>query len=355
MKERNRLFAILLSVVMAISYMPALAFAEAERDVPVDTATVEESLDVQPEAEAVEEQPAEEPEAVAPETAEPEAAEAEEVEEELVSTPEDPAAALEPAPEETLETPAKDFGKTDAEIVSIRFESHDGNPVKLTEGINGYYSSVGEEQVFHYRLDSNSPFDMDDSIIVEYNDGSSATYKSSYGSVYFVNTDNVQDGFHLPIEFRIAESESSSTAWGPDESHVFTLIYRNNEAISFTVPVRTVTNPIASIQFLTSKGQGTEDNPIELAEGVDGYIDAEGDGLYHYTYWYKNGDVLIISYSDGSTESYFYDNNKFVSKSGIKLDISREFPSLYTGHAYNEEWKIGEKSQGYARESAAAL
>ena len=137
MKERNRLFAILLSVVMAISYMPALAFAEAEGDVPVDTATVEESLDVQPEAEAVEEQPAEEPEAVAPETAEPEAAEAEEVEEELVSTPEDPAAALEPAPEETLETPAKDFGKTDAEIVSIRFESHDGNPVKLTEGING--------------------------------------------------------------------------------------------------------------------------------------------------------------------------------------------------------------------------
>ena len=333
MKERNRLFAILLSVVMAISYMPALAFAEAEGDVLVDTAAVEESLDVQPEAEAVEEQPAEEPEAVAQKTAEPEASEVEEDEAEFILTPEDSALVLEPAPEETLETPAQGFGKTDAEIVSARFESHDGNPVKLMDGICGNYMDTGEGLFFYYSLWNPESLKQGDKIIIEYSDGSSLTYeKTPVASTtpQFVNVDNPADVFYLnPSIFSTDDGgQSYDNKWGVGETHDIFLSYIGNEKFSFTVVVETVANPIDSLQFVTSAGQGTKENPIELMDGIDGEmgIISNPDGTqtkyFHYDYRFKDGDILTINYSDGSSERYFYNKQKeaFINNSGSELE-----------------------------------
>ena len=341
MKERNRLFAILLSIVMVVSYMPAFAFAGTEDAAPSEAQAAEEAQETQPEAPTEETEPAAEEPTDAPEPATEGVKPAGEAETTaLVDADTEEPGLVKSEPEETG-TSAKNIAAPE-DITSMEFISHDGNPVVLTEGVNGYYQSL-EDEHFVYSLFSGGPMlPAGDKIKVTYADGSEASYSCLYSSI-FENDQDESDQFDLGAEFSITDDQSDSQ-WKPGETHEFVLTYNANNAISFSIPVTTMGNAIDSIQYIGSEHAGTQDDPIELMEGVDSnFYENVGEGFEYYYYYWKKGDRLVINYAGGETKAYTFDDNNygFIDGEGARLDGGTSSLSFYNADQWTNHWYPG--------------
>lgn len=340
MKKRNRLFAVLMAIMMVVTYMPGLAYAAAEDEAEPDPAV---TTDIQDEAEPEEAEAtthAEVDEPVEDETP------AESTEPEVQT--EEPAAQDEDA-EPADGDPAAPEEPEYREIDSIEFEPANG-PLELIEGV---YGEIAEDEngdeYFRYDLEDFPCFENGDQLTVKYAD-SEESYIYTYhgyddvGEMVFAREDGDGYDFIYADDF---EYESNQTgAWTAGEEYSFTISLRGAET---EYPVVVVESPVKAISF--SRGY-SEEHPIELTEGVDGYFESGESVSRPYFYYYMKyavGDVLTVTkeadgeeieteYTLEASDSYS-GYGDFISEDGdsISVDDLREI----SNQNYDNQWTPG--------------
>lgn len=110
--------------------------------------------------------------------------------------------------------------------------------------------------------------------------------------------------------------------------------------LTTTTSVSIVENPVASIEF-------TPVNPIEYMEETNGYFEYDENGDEYYYYYspsFEIGDILKITYKDGTVTEYTYvgwlddSNAYFESSDGVRIDADdiNRYNDQYINH-----WSLG--------------
>ncbi len=336
MKEKHRILAILLSLAMIITYMPAIAFAEGSESEPVDT-TIEEPQETQSEVSLNEGEPTASFDANENDSDEDEG-------EKLEISKEQPL--LEQIEEPSNESLTKGPGDNGKTVSSIEFITDDGKPIELIEGINGYYSDYGSGKFFCYWIHNGPEIFKNDRIIVTYTDNSVAAYINTY-EASFVNENDMSDILQLGMSIQVDNGENGGQSydnqWHVGESHFFTCTYNGQSDIYFTIPVIIVANPVESIYFYGSGRTGTSDDRIELIEGIDSYLLSYTEVPFqYYRYNFKQNDMLAVYYTDKDPEYYFFNERKweFRTSDGKSLDTSKSQVAFFDDQL-NNHWFPG--------------
>lgn len=110
--------------------------------------------------------------------------------------------------------------------------------------------------------------------------------------------------------------------------------------LTTTTSVSIVENPVASIEF-------TPVNPIEYMEETNGYFEYDENGDEYYYYYspsFEIGDILKITYKDGTVTEYTYvgwlddSNAYFESSDGVRINAEdvKQNDDQYINH-----WSLG--------------
>ncbi len=355
MKLAGRIFAVLLSVMMIVTYMPAMAFAEGEG--PEAASTAEE---LTTDGEATVGEGSEENEGIVDgqDAADPDAAKdgeeavddaAEDGEEDADGATVDGEEAVDSAAEGGEEAVSGAAEEIDEEVVeeeapalrggdegddpedpedpedpidSVVFERDGNNYVEITENSGGTLVNEGEEDEYYlYSM----MLKEGDKVTVSFKDG------TSYEYVYHVrNYDEGYDeeGFYLgedPVQEviwnkGISSDQSFENKWVYDPEstaeYSFELNFYSDVidcAVSARIPVILVADPVLGIEFERADGSST----IELAENTHGesewdYVDDDNEIQYfrYYSDPSRDGDKIYVMYTDGSETEYVYDSDR---------------------------------------------
>lgn len=270
MKIKERALSILLSLVMVLTFMPALAFAEGDEAPSADNAPV------------VEEPLVEEP-----------ASEAPTVEEPVVE---------EKAEEDFVETPIEDFVEPEKEVLqadALNAGSFDENAtaeliLKDNRTITCDYDGEG----------LNFPI-VGDKIVITYSDNETKTYEYMYNAENndedFYNGDEwLRHYYRMPL---VGETSFVINVWDNYEDTTTFDTY-------ITVPV-TVESSVSSIAFSPASITVYSEDIAETDEGYvyyslwnrHKYIDNEGDQCWSC---FAEGDAITVNYSNGTSEAFTY-------------------------------------------------
>ncbi len=171
---------------------------------------------------------------------------------------------------------------------------------------------------------------------LEYSDGTHVEYmyKSEFDD-FFDESGNSLDIWNY---WSLYSDQSEENQWSAGV-HYFTL-YDYNYGFSVKIPVTIKENPIESISY-------TPVETIELIENVDGYwsggemVEIGGEPeWFEYSFPTKNGDILTINYSDGTSLDFVFEEYAgFIDSDGNTIssyDIRR-----YSSQSYENRWGAG--------------
>ncbi len=141
-------------------------------------------------------------------------------------------------------------------------------------------------------------------------------------------------------------SYQEETPWTVGGENLLTVEYMNKTT---QVSMSVKENPVESIEF-------TPANPEDytLFFEVDGRLNGEGFGepyFHYYTPDLREGDVLTVKYTDGSTIDYIYDEgywygednyqkNGWFSENGEEIDESKTYVHFYNNQE-DTHWTLG--------------
>lgn len=207
------------------------------------------------------------------------------------------------------------------------------NPVELIKYADGYWSGYWlwneedftEEYVEWFRYETRNIYKDGDIITVTYKDGTVTEYEcwtddgssgwSGEPSSGFVD----KDGNALPRgnDFSVTnfyDSQTYENQWSVGNEYELTFSYFGRQT---TVPVKIVESPVESITF-------TPAQPIELVQGVDGYVDDMRDYFSYYCRYEQVGNTITLNYQDGTSKDFVYKATEYsfwwVSDNGEELN-----------------------------------
>lgn len=87
-----------------------------------------------------------------------------------------------------------------------------------------------------------------------------------------------------------------------------------------------------------TKGEFIPVEPMELVENIDGWYceDENGEKYFEYYPSFSDGDAVVLTFGDGSTEKYVYEDYDFYNESEEPLDW------YYSDDQYENHWSLGE-------------
>ena len=186
-----------------------------------------------------------------------------------------------------IETPVESFTLTPAK------------PYEIFENTKGYSCDEGWKY--------NSPFGdeggrEDDVITVKYTDGTIELFTGDEEGTFYNN-----EGDYLRVE-------SSSFVFNGTGETTFkvTLCDYGN---SIDVPVTIIENPVESFTLKPVK-------PYEIVENTNGWFD-EDNRWYYESPDFNNGDEITVYYTNGTNDTFTYDEWGFYNKNGEYLRVDR--------------------------------
>ncbi len=217
-------------------------------------------------------------------------------------------------------------------VESFSYEMN--KPIEIIEGSSGYWDTRyyndenGEEQYeeyFHYYL----PYlgNYIDKFIVNYADGTSEEFINEYNEMWdewcYTNSDGER------IDYSLSDNQYEEP-WTLGEDNSFKIEINGTE---MNVPVAIIENPISSAEFISVSS-------IELVEGVNGnYYGTRFEYSLSSEHLYRDGNILKVNYSDGTSVEYVYDSDigDFCDENNTPLGTM----GFGTSSDQDEEWVVG--------------
>lgn len=206
----------------------------------------------------------------------------------------------------------------------------------IYEGVNCREETDYNGEIFYY-YDLN--FELGDKITLITKNGERIDYvypESTWGSSgSFISADfENENGEIVQVSINIEQYETHWTV-----GNVYELTVECN-GLTTTTNVSIVENPISSIDFIPV-------NPIEYMEETNGYFEYDENGDEYYYYYspsFEIGDILKITYKDGTVTEYTYvgwlddSNAYFESSDGVRINAEdvKQNDDQYINH-----WSLG--------------
>lgn len=240
-------------------------------------------------------------------------------------------------------------------VTKVEFELADGSgTMKLVENVDGFIDWEYDEDdnridYFYYAFPA---FEEGDSLYVTKNGGTQKyVYRGDipdgdYLRSGFVNTSNEQDViFDDEVDYYRSNQPYYSPWVKGGEGYTFDCRYFG---VSFSIPVEIIENPVASFKFLR-EGYG-EDQPIELTEGIDAWLNSDGGSNRWFEYYltFKNGDTIRVTdpqddssdynavpYSEDWDEAEYFENEEGKKIKAWNINQTSD-------QSFKNEWKPGD-------------
>lgn len=224
---------------------------------------------------------------------------------------------------------------TENPVLSIEFIPV--NPSECMENTNGYFrNDAGGEEYFNYYTPW---FEIGDVLRINNKDGSIEEY-----TYIGWNGDSEASCFESSDGTLITENEvhiyddQYDYHWTVGSDNYYEIEYLG---YSCKVPFTITANPVSSIEFIPV-------NPVEYIENTNGYYEyAENSDRYfcYYIPSFELGDILKISYKNGSAVEYTYvgwqEGDEIACfKSSNSEQISAEEVMVYSNQ-YDSHWSLG--------------
>ncbi len=91
-------------------------------------------------------------------------------------------------------------------------------------------------------------------------------------------------------------------------------IWLSDYLIKIDCPVTVIENPIASFKL-------TPVNPYEYIVNTNGYYDEYENSWYYYSPDWNEGDVITVTYTNGTTDDFVYHEGKFVNSDDEQMNV----------------------------------
>lgn len=221
--------------------------------------------------------------------------------------------------------------------VNLMADNFDSFELNCPSGFEFYENCGGywEDEYFNYNID----FHSDDSITLNYNDGTPSTTYYYFYEYTFVNENDENDKIRVKVNHNQYDEH-----WFLGGEYYFTVKYKNYEQ---QVPVSIVENPVESISF------EPKTKPF-VYEGYDSTIENFEDGQ-HCLFDYdpiKLGDVIVVNYKDSTTDRFtcvgYYDDYDYYpimeNENGDRIDGDM---IGFWDNQYDEPWQIGGENNYY--------
>lgn len=220
-----------------------------------------------------------------------------------------------------------------------KYDADEIKSVELQHGDSGIYEQIEEadynQYCFYWHM-----FEDGDILKLDLKNGKTATYVFAYNYnsgdySHFTNVDDPDDMIAYGNGFDGLFDEQTIE---PGETKEFTIKYKGSP---FTVSIHVKQNPIKA---LTYKGSGDGVIRIEENDEECGYWDEDENGDPYFFYWdisFNNGDILTVTYADGSEKDFVYNanNDVFISDDAdvlnhIDWQSDQYFNHWYAGNTY---------------------
>ena len=168
-------------------------------------------------------------------------------------------------------------------------------------------------------------------ITVNYKDGTIVDYVGDWYEGYFKFIS--ENGVELDYNYT-SDQNTVDNAWVAGNTYYIEVSVSKAKT---QVPVKIVENPVESISY-------TPICPIEIIENTNGYWTTNDNGEDYFEYWtpaFCHGDMLTITYNDGTSVNHTYSDNYggFVIENS-NLFISGDAFAMYSNQSV-VPWSVG--------------
>ena len=231
---------------------------------------------------------------------------------------------------------SSDTGSFDVSLIENRMAGISytpANPIEIVENTNGEIYEDGDADIrfYYYYIPQ---FNRGDILTITDKDGNSVDYTFDYYEDYDEDCFISENGDVISQNSLRRNSDQHSNHWTLGSDNYYTIEYMG---ATTQVAVTIVESPVASVSYTPIK-------PIEIIENTRGY--SCKNGWHYYAPEFNEGDVIVVTFKDGTQDSFVYTDWRFLNSNGIRLDVDNyDFEYSGLGEA---EFKIDLYDYGFS-------